>query len=219
MSYYPELDSYITDKVKVVLNLPNQATKKELDHAAGVDTSEEAANKDFIALKSEVDKLDIIKLANVPNSLNILKTKVDDLDIGKLKNLPIDLKKLSDIVAHEVVKNTKLNTLKTKVNCVEKKIPDSTALVYINQYNTDKQNLDKKIGDVYKKIPDTIVLVTTTVLNTKISEVENKGLNHVKYVTSPECVKLTAQNFASRLKQANLVTKTDFNKALPSFTK
>ena len=75
MSYYPELDSYITDKVKVVLNLSNQATKKELDHAAGVDTSEEAPKKDFIALKSEVDKLDINKLANVPNSLNILKTK------------------------------------------------------------------------------------------------------------------------------------------------
>ena len=56
----------------------NSATKKELDHATGVDTSDLAAKKDFIALKAEVDKLDINKLVNVPTSLNNLKTKVDD---------------------------------------------------------------------------------------------------------------------------------------------
>ena len=43
MSYYPESDSHIKDKVKLVLDLPNYATKKELDHAAGVDTSDLAA--------------------------------------------------------------------------------------------------------------------------------------------------------------------------------
>ena len=35
MSYYPEPDSHIRDKVKVVLDLSNYATKKELDHARG----------------------------------------------------------------------------------------------------------------------------------------------------------------------------------------
>ena len=44
----------------------------------------------------------------------------------------------------------------------------------MNQYNTDKKNLEKKIADVDKKTPDTSALVTTTVLNTKISEVKNK---------------------------------------------
>ena len=83
--------------------------------------------------------------------MNNLKTKVDDLDVGKLKTVPVDLKKLSDVVANEVVKNTKFNTLKTKVNSLEKKIPDATTLIHINQYNTDKQNLEKKIGDVDKK--------------------------------------------------------------------
>ena len=43
MSYYPEPDSHIGDKVKVVLDLSNDATKKELCHAAGVDTSDLAA--------------------------------------------------------------------------------------------------------------------------------------------------------------------------------
>ena len=39
MSCYPEPDSHIRDKVKLVLDLSNYATKKELDHVTGVDTS------------------------------------------------------------------------------------------------------------------------------------------------------------------------------------
>ena len=67
-------------------------------------------------MKAEVDKLDINKLTNVPTSLNNLKAKIDDVDVGKLKTVSVDLKKLSDIVDNEVVKNTKFNTLKAKVN-------------------------------------------------------------------------------------------------------
>ena len=114
MSYYPELDNHIGDKVKVVLDLSNYATKKELDHATGVDTSDLAAKKDFIALKVEVDKLDINKLTNAPTSLNNLKTEVDNLDVGKLKTVTVDLKTLRDAVDNEVVKNTKFNILKIK---------------------------------------------------------------------------------------------------------
>ena len=80
-------------------------------------------------MKSEVDKLDIDKLTNVPTSLTNWKTEVDDLDVGKLK--AIHLKKLSDVVDDEVVKNTKLNTLKTKVNNLEKIFSDGTTLIYI----------------------------------------------------------------------------------------
>ena len=43
------------------------------------------------------------------------KTKVNDLDVGKLKTVPADLKKISDVVDNETVKNTKFNTLKSKV--------------------------------------------------------------------------------------------------------
>ena len=68
---------------------------------------------------------------NVSTSLNNLKTKLDELDVGKLKTVPIDLKKLSDAVDNDVVKNTKLDTLKT-VNSLEKKIPDATTLIHIN---------------------------------------------------------------------------------------
>ena len=76
--------------------------------------------------------------------MNSLKTKIDDLDVGKLKPGPIDLKKVSVIVANEIIEKIKFSTLKIKVYSVEKKIPDATILIHINQYNTDKQNLDKK---------------------------------------------------------------------------
>ena len=92
-------------------------------------------------MKAEVEKLDINKLVNDSTSLNNLKPKVDDINVGKLKTVPVELKKLSDVVDNEVVKNTNFNTLKTKVNNLEKKITDATTLIHINQYNT---NLEKK---------------------------------------------------------------------------
>ena len=79
--------------------------------------------------------------------------------------------------------------------------------------------LNTKISEVENKIPDTSSLVTTTVLNKKISEVENKIPDHAKYITTQEFNNLTAENFAARLKQANLVSKTDFDKKLISFDK
>ena len=132
MSHYPEPESHIRDKVKVLLDLPYYATKKKLDHAAGIDKSDLITKKDFIALKDEVDKLDINKLVNVPTSLNTLKTNVDDLYVGKLKTVTVDFEKLNDVVDNEVVKNTKFNTLKTKVNNLENKVPDATPLIHIN---------------------------------------------------------------------------------------
>ena len=83
-SHYPESHSHIRNKVKVVIDLTNYATKKELDRAIGIDTSDLAAKKEFVGLKTDVDKLDINKLANVPISLNNSKTEVDDSDVGKL---------------------------------------------------------------------------------------------------------------------------------------
>ena len=99
----------------------NYAAKKELDHATCVDTFDLAATKYLIALKLEVEKLDINKVGNVPNILNNLKVKVDDLKVGKLKTVPVDLKRLSDVVDNEVVKNAKFNALMTKVNNLNEK--------------------------------------------------------------------------------------------------
>ena len=70
--------------------MSNYATKKELEHATGIDTSDLAAKNVFIALKAEVDTPDIDKL-NFPTSLNNLNIKVDELDVGKQKTFPVDL--------------------------------------------------------------------------------------------------------------------------------
>ena len=102
-------------------------------------------------MKAEIEKLDINKLTDVPISLNNLKAKVDVLDFGKLNTVSVDMKKISDVVDNEVVKNTKCSILKTKVNYLENKIPHAIILIHINHYNTDNENLEKKIGDVDNK--------------------------------------------------------------------
>ena len=113
--------------------MSNYATKNKSGHATGIDTYDLAAQKDFIDFKAEVDKLDVSKLVTVTTSVNNLKTKVDDLDVGKFKVVPVDLRRSSDVVDNEAVKNTKCSTLKTKVNNLEKRIPDATTLIHINQ--------------------------------------------------------------------------------------
>ena len=61
-------------------------------------------------------------------------------------------------------------------------------------------------------MPSTSGLVTTTYVNTKISEIENKIPDNSKNITTQEFNKLTAESFAARLNQADLVKKTDFDK-------
>ena len=85
---------------------------------------------------------------NAPTSLNKLKTKMDDLDVGELKTVPI--KSLSDAVNNEVVIGTKISTLTTQVNKLDKKIIDVTTLTQINQYNTDKKIWRRKLEMLIK---------------------------------------------------------------------
>ena len=61
--------------------------------------------------------------------------------------------------------------------------------------------------------------MTRTVRNTKSNEVGNKIIDHAKYITTQEFNTLTAENFAARLKQANLISKTDFENKLLSFNR
>ena len=54
-------------------------------------------------------------MINAPTSFNNLKTKVDYSDVSKLKTLPVDFEMLSNVVDNDFFKNTKFNTLKTKL--------------------------------------------------------------------------------------------------------
>ena len=94
----------------------NYATKTDIKNITHVDTSRFALKTNLASLKTEVGKLDIDKLKNLPNNLSNLKTIVDKLDIDKLVTVPVDLSKLSNVVKNEVVKKTKYNA---KIKSIE----------------------------------------------------------------------------------------------------
>ena len=79
--------------------------------------------------------------------------------------------------------------------------------------------MNTKIREVENKIPSSNNLETKTVLNTNISEAENKIPGYSKYITTEEFNKLTAEDFAARLKQADLVSKTDFDNKLTNLNR
>ena len=146
-----------------------------------------------------------------------MKGKVNKLDVDKLVLAPVDLSKLTDVVKYCVVKSDVHNaiikdiehkipditnlatntTLHSKVNEVEKKMPSITNLVTNASFNA-------KINEVKSEIPSITDLATTAALTT----VENKILDHSKYILAPELSKLTAETFTAGLKQL-LATKGD----------
>ena len=104
----------------------------------------------------------------------------------------------------ELVLNTNYNN---KITGIEYKIPSLSGLA-TNAALTAVENKIPYISSLVKK--------KQTDYNTKITEIKKKltDHHHDKYVTTPEFNKLTSKNFAARLKQADLVTKTDFDDKL-----
>ena len=114
-------------------------------------------------------------------NLASLKTEVDKLDIEKLAPVPVDLSKVSDVVKNYVVKKDVYDKLVAKVNGI-----DTSGFVLKTKFDIDKSELENEIpgtsGLVKKtdynakiteregKIPDINNLATKTALNT----VENK---------------------------------------------
>ena len=72
----------------------------------------------MVNLESDVDKLDIDKLKNVPSKLSNLKSKVDKLDVDKLVPVPVNSSKLSDAAKNDVVKKDLYNA---KIKDIEDK--------------------------------------------------------------------------------------------------
>ena len=141
--------------IKVKVDLSNYATKTDLKNVTHVDTSSLALKTNLATLETEVDKLDIEKLAPVP----------------------VDLSKLSDVLKNDVVKKTLYDKLVAKVNNI-----DISDFVLKTKYNTAKTELEKnipnvtdfvkkaKLTELEKKIPDMSNLATRTALTI----VENK---------------------------------------------
>ena len=94
--YFPEPKS-LGGKVKVELELSNYAAKAYLRNVTGGNTLKFAKRVDLASLESNIEKLNIDKLKNVPSNLNNLKTKVDRLDVDKLVPVLVDLSEVSDV--------------------------------------------------------------------------------------------------------------------------
>ena len=94
------------------------------------------------ATKTDIKNISHIYTSNFPLKLNLidLKTEVDKLDINKLAPVPVDLSKLCDVVKIMLLKKTVYDKLVAKVNSV-----DTSALVLKTKYDTDKSELEKKL--------------------------------------------------------------------------
>ena len=153
--YFPKPFRSFSGNINVKVDLSNYATKTELKNVTHLDTSTFELKTNLASLKTEVDRLDIHKLA--PS--------------------PVDLSKLSDVVKNDVVKKAVYEKLAAKVNDI-----DTSPSVLKTKYQTDKTELKKKIPDVTdfvkktklteleNKIPDASSLATKTAL----TAVENK---------------------------------------------
>ena len=92
--YFPKLDEPFGGDINVKIDLSNYASKTDLKNISHVNVGSFALKSNLANLKTEVDKLDIDKLATVPN----------------------DLAKLSNVVKNDVVKKTVYDKLVAKVN-------------------------------------------------------------------------------------------------------
>ena len=153
--------------------------------------------------------------------------------------VPVGLSKLSDVVKNNVVKKTVYNKLAAKVNNIDtsdfvlktnyqtdkaelkNKISDVTDVVKkvklteLENNIPDVSNLETKtaLTAVEHKVPSVSNLVKKADYNTKITEIEKKLNNHNydEYIATPEFNTLAADVFNTRLAQASLMRKTDFD--------
>ena len=113
--YFPKtFNSHFGDSIKVKIDLSNYATKTDIKNISQVDTSS-------FALATNLDNL---------------KTEVDKLDIEKLAPVPVDLRKLSDVVKNDNAKKTVYDKLVAKVDNI-----DTSDSALKTKYQIDKTEL------------------------------------------------------------------------------
>ena len=95
--YFPKSFRSFGRNINVKVDLSNYATKTDLKNVTHVDTSS-------FALKT---------------NLGNLKTEVEKLDIDKLAPAPLLSSKLRDVVRNDVVKKTAYDKLVVKVNNID----------------------------------------------------------------------------------------------------
>ena len=81
--FYPKPYEPLGGDINVTVDLSNYATKTDLKNVTHVDTSSFALKTNLATLKTEVDKLDIDKLAPVPTDLSKLSNVVKNHVVKK----------------------------------------------------------------------------------------------------------------------------------------
>ena len=81
----------------------------------------------------------ILQILHKKINLTNLKTEVDKLDIEKLASIPLDLSRLSDIFQNDVVKKILYVKLVANVNNI-----DTSDFALKTKFQTDKGELEKK---------------------------------------------------------------------------
>ena len=180
--HFPKPHEPFGGDIRVKVNISNYATKADIENIAHIDTSS-------FALKSN--------LAN-------LKTEVDKLDIDKLAPVPVDLSKLSDVVKNDFVIKTVYNKLVAKVNSIDTRVFVLKTRVFVlkTKSNTYKRELEKKI-------PNLSSLVKNTDYNTKITEIEGKipDVSSLATKTASTTVENKTPYVNSLVKKQNIIQK------------
>ena len=172
-------------------------------------------------MKTKVDKLDVDKLVLVPvdsGKLNdLVKNNVFKKDVynAKIKNIEDKVPDITNLATNASF-NAKINEAKDEVHNIANLATNFSLDAKVNKVKSEIPNVTNlatttALTSVENKIPNISNLVKKTDHSTKSSETENKitDHDHDKYITTPEFHNLTAENFAARLKQANLASKSD----------
>ena len=122
--YFPKPFRNFEENIHVKFDLSNYATKIDLKNITHVDTLSFALKINLVSLKTEVDKL----------------------NIGKLAPVPVDLSKLSDVVKNVVVKKTVFDKLAAKANDI-----NTSEFVLKSKYQKDKIELVMSLKKKKKK--------------------------------------------------------------------
>ena len=122
--YFPKPYEPFGGDINVTVDLSNYATKDDIKNITHVDTSSFALKTNLTNLKTEVDKLDIDKLATVPVDLSKLRDVVKN-DVKKTVYDKL-VGKVNNIDTSGFVKKTDYNK---KITEIEDKIPNSNSFV------------------------------------------------------------------------------------------
>ena len=173
--YFPPYGS--TNNIKVKLNLANYATKDDVKNITHLDVSSYATKTNLAALKSEVGKIHVDKLKTTPADLAKLSNLVKN-DVVKKNDYNTKITTIENQIA-----GVSKNTVDNLADITKLKAVDTSNFILKTKLTADVNTLETKIDTVDKKIPDICGLATkssltsylqTATFYSKITEVENK---------------------------------------------